>query len=220
MMSFRTNLPASASIGHPTDSAALVAPSAARNADAICEVLQSIAPKTGRALEIASGTGQHITVFAGAMPQLTWTPSDIDPTRIASIAHYVAEARLPNCNAPVTLDATAPGWSETMHGIDLIVLVNLLHLISEDEVQTLLKDAAMALAPGGLIVIYGPFMRGGDLTSDGDEAFHQSLTAADPEIGYKDDFDVIDWAMENWLDLNHALELPANNLALVFSKPE
>ncbi len=63
-------------------------------------------------------------------------------------------------------------------------------------------------------------MRGGELTSQGDERFHESLVSTDPEIGYKDDFDVIDWAMDAGLDVAHVLEMPANNLSLVFRKPE
>ena len=62
-------------------------------------------------------------------------------------------------------------------GQDLIVLVNLLHLISEGEARTLIREAATALAPGGRFLVYGPFMRAGELISEGDRAFHASLTA-------------------------------------------
>lgn len=41
----------------------------------------------------------------------------------------------------------------------------------------------------------------------------------DPEIGYKDDFDVIDWLHGAGLELLHAVEMPANNLALIAEKP-
>ena len=42
----------------------------------------------------------------------------------------------------------------------------------------------------------------------------------DAEIGYKDDFDVIEWAQTAELNAAQILEMPANNLSLVFSKPE
>ena len=102
---------------------------------------------------------------------------------------------------------------------DLIVLVNLLHLISWPETRTLIGEAAAALVPGGRLVIYGPFLRDGALTSDGDAAFHASLTAADPEIGYKNDADIRAALKAAGLEPREAVEMPANNLTLVAEKP-
>ena len=62
-------------------------------------------------------------------------------------------------------------------------------------------------------------MRAGELTSEGDARFHATLTAQDPEIGYKDDFDTIDLMQDAGLELVQVLEMPANNLALVAEKP-
>ena len=76
-----------------------------------------------------------------------------------------------------------------------------------------------ALAPGGRFIVYGPFMRGGELTSDGDVSFHEGLQARDPEVGYKDDFDVIDRMQAAGLELVAAIEMPANNLALIAQAP-
>jgi hypothetical protein len=102
----------------------------------------------------------------------------------------------------------------------MIVLVNLLHLISEAEARIVINEVAKALAPSGVFLLYGPFMRGGELTSEGDERFHENLVNTDAEIGYKDDFDVIEWAQTAGLNAAQILEMPANNLSLVFSKPE
>ena len=214
------SLPPTASTVEPEADGRLFAPSAAKNVGAICHVLRDIAPRDGRALELASGTGQHCIAFAKSCPGLTWVPTDIDAERLASIAIYVSEAQLENLTLPVRLDASKAGWSQTTGPLNLIVLVNLLHLISEDEEKTLLREAASALAPKGVFLVYGPFMRGGELTSEGDERFHESLVSTDPEIGYKDDFDVIEWALEAGLGVAHVLEMPANNLSLVLRKPE
>lgn len=213
-------LPTTASIAEAQSDGRLIAPSAANNSAPLCAVLRDVAPKEGRALEIASGTGQHCVAFARACPNLTWVPTDIDAERLASIGIYVSEAQLPNLTLPVRLDATQAGWSHTTGKLDLIVLVNLLHLVSEDEAQVILSEAAQALAPGSVFLLYGPFQRSGELTSQGDMRFHESLVNTDPEIGYKDDFDVIEWAMDAGLDMAHVLEMPANNLSLVFRKPE
>ena len=63
-------------------------------------------------------------------------------------------------------------------------------------------------------------MRAEELTSEGDRAFHASLIAHDPELGYKDDFDTIDWLQNSGLDMTDVIEMPANNLALVAQKPD
>ncbi|MEQ9694951.1 DUF938 domain-containing protein [Shimia sp. SDUM112013] len=216
----RTALPPSASVVAPDTDGRLFAPAADRNAAAIVEVAASHAPKTaGPALELASGTGQHSVALAKAIPQLRWQPTEIDATRRASIDAYVAEAKLPNLARAIQLDATAPGWGLDHAGQSMILLANLLHLISESEARTLIHEAAEALAPGGILMIYGPFRRDDELTSDGDVAFHQSLQAADPEIGYKSDFEVLEWGLSCFLDYADMIEMPANNLSILWRKP-
>ncbi|MFD1196474.1 DUF938 domain-containing protein [Seohaeicola saemankumensis] len=218
-MSRRLNLPDTASVAHPSDDGRMFAPSAARNAADIAALVAQHAPVSGRALEIASGTGEHAVVFAKAVPGLDWQPTDIDAARRASVDAHAALAGLPNLRPAIALDATAPGWGAAHAGQDLIVLVNLLHLISENEARILIAEVAQALAPGGLFILYGPFLRDGETTSDGDRSFDASLRAQDPEIGYKDDWDVIDWIHANWLELVQVVEMPANNMAFVARRP-
>lgn len=214
-MSRDLNLPDSPATAAPDTDGRIFAPSAARNMDDIAALIADVAPPTGRALEIASGSGEHAVTFAREMPGLTWQPSDIDAARRASVDAHAARAGLPNLRPAVALDAIAPGWARQHGGQDLIVLVNLLHLISEKEARSLIAEAAAALAPGGVFVFYGPFLRDGKTTSPGDAQFHASLTAQDPDIGYKNDWDVIDWVQANWLDLVMVVEMPANNMAFV-----
>lgn len=213
------SLPPTASIAHAAEGAKLHAPSAARNAPAIAQALASIAPPRGQALEIASGTGQHVVTFARGLPGLTWQPTEIDAARRASIDAYAAEAALHNLRPALALDATAPGWGAAHAGQSLIVLINLLHLISAPEVRTLIREVAAALAPGGRFALYGPFLREGRATSEGDTRFHASLIAQDPAIGYKDAGEVQGWLAEAGLDLIETREMPANNLMLIAQRP-
>lgn len=170
-------------------------------------------------MEIASGTGQHITALATRLPNLIWQPSDVDATRRASQSAYGADAGLNNLNTPADLDALTAGWSTDWQGQDLILTVNLLHLISEPQARTLITEAAKSLAPDGVFILYGPFLRDGETTSDGDAAFHASLQSQDAMIGYKNDWDVIDWLQSQFLELVQVLEMPANNMAFVARKP-
>ena len=211
--------PDTASIAHATQGAKLFAPSAARNAPDICNLLAQFAPTTGKALEIASGTGQHSVAFAQKLPDLHWQPTDIDTARRASIDAYTSDSGLRNIAPALPLDACSPGWGAHNIGQSLIVVVNLLHLISTPEAEILITEAARALAPAGRFVIYGPFMRGGDLTSKNDAEFHASLIGHDPDIGYKDDFDTLDMVEAAGLGIVEIVEMPANNLALIGEKP-
>lgn len=198
----------------------LVAPSAEKNVAPLCQVLRDFSPKQGRALELASGTGQHCVGFAKSCPNLIWVPTDIDEDRLSSIAIYVSEAQLENLTLPVHLDATQAGWSAQTGAVNLVVLVNLLHLISAENAQTLIGEVGKALAPGGMFLLYGPFMRDGALTSEGDARFHESLISLDPMIGYKDDADLQLWVQNAGLFVDQVLEMPANNLCFVIRKPE
>ncbi len=211
-------VPETASIALSSDSGKLVAPSAERNLGVLCDLLAEMAPGTGTALELASGTGQHVVGYAARLPGLTWQPSEVDATRRDSINVYVSESGLRNVCPAVPLDVTEPGWGANWR-VHLVVLSNLLHLISTPEARTVISEAARAMVPGGRFVIYGPFMRAGELTSQGDQSFHASLTGNDPATGYKDDFDVMDWIQEAGLVMCHVVEMPANNLSLVAEKP-
>lgn len=214
------SLPPTAGFAEALEDGRLFAPSAARNQDPITQVLRQIAPKRGRALEIASGTGQHIIAFAQACPGLIWVPTDVDVQRLASIQTYVRNAQLSNLSPPLKLDATAPGWSHKAGPVDLIVLVNLLHLISDTQARTVVHEICSALAPGATALIYGPFLRDGETISDADAQFHATLREADPKIGYKDARHVIDWAAEAGAPAIRQIEMPANNIAFILSKPE
>ena len=218
-MTRRLDLPDTASVATPGDGGKLCAPSAERNAGPICDLVAAHGPATGRALELASGTGQHAVALARRLPDLDWQPSEPDAERRASIRAWAAEADLPNLRDPVEIDAARPGWSATHGAFDLVLLVNLFHLIPEDDARAIVAEVARALAPGGAFILYGPFMRGGELTSEGDARFHASLTAQDPAIGYKDDFDVTDWLHDAGLTLGALIEMPANNLAFVARAP-
>lgn len=213
-------LPPSASVAQTLSGGKLHAPAAERNADAIAGFLAEHAPAKGHALEIASGTGQHVIAFAARLPDLTWQPTDVEPDRLRSINAYAAEADLENLHPARTLDATRAGWAADFVGQDLIVLINLLHLISADEARTVIDEAASALVPGGTLVLYGPFAREGKLTSPGDARFDADLRGANPLIGYKDTMDMRRWLLDAGLTIDTLQEMPANNLCFLSRKAQ
>ncbi len=200
----------------PVGDAKLHAPAAARNADAITALIAEVAPPAGPALELASGTGQHVIRFAAACPGLHWHPTDVDPERIASIDGYAADNGLKNIAPAKQLDATQVGWAEDgSHA--LVAVVNLLHLISEQDAATVLAQSSRALAFAGVFVAYGPFKRQGALTSEGDARFDAELRAADADIGYKDDQWIAACLASHGLTVE-IREMAANNLAFIARK--
>ena len=217
-MGLRKNIPLTASVVQQKSGGCLYSPAAERNLTQIIDLVCRYSPKSGNALEIASGTGQHIIELAAAVPGLVWQPSDIDETRLNSIASRSRAKQLPNLKPPIKLDVTDKGWSASCPNQDFILLVNLLHLVSESEVKAIISGISQSLVLGGRCVIYGPFMRSGILTSSGDKVFHQSLIEADPDIGYKDDAWMLDLFQQRKLETVKIVEMPANNLTFVIER--
>lgn len=190
------------------------APSAIRNQGPILDVLRAEAPAKGKLLEIASGSGQHAAAGAQALPNLIWQPSDANPDNLTSITAWRAHDPQPNLRPPVVLDAAMQGWSKQWPAQDIVLIINLLHLIQTDMAAAILAESAHALGPKGKLMIYGPFLRDGQTTSDGDAAFDASLRAQDASIGYKD----LAWVQAQFAAAGlttRILPMPANNLMLV-----
>lgn len=192
----------------------MAAPAAARNQEAILKELLPRLPRTGAVLEIASGTGQHVAALAAHRPDLVFYPTDPDPARRLSIDAWCKG--LSNVVAAGELDACVPGWAEP-EAVTAIVIVNLLHLISDAELAVLLDEVAKGLSPDGLLAIYGPFLRDGQATSDGDRRFNESLRAQDTAIGYKDIQLLLDVLPVLGLSVE-TVDMPANNILLLARK--
>ncbi len=195
----------------------LFAPSAARNADAIARVVARHAPESGTALEIASGTGQHVVRLASEHPDLDWLPTDIDETRLRSIRARSEASGLGNLLPALRFDPVTDPWPE-MDPPDLVLLVNLLHLISEGHAKAILDRVAQSMSRGGVFLLYGPFRREGRFASDGDAAFDQSIRLRRPNCGYKDSRQIMDWTGAARLELLERVEMPANNLMFAFRR--
>ena len=152
-MVYRKKLPNMASVANSQGDTRLYSPSAERNSGPIVKTIQRIAPKSGQALEIASGTGQHIVKLASSLPNLSWLPSEVDEARLESISAWIAAENLPNIKPPLYLDATETGWAKSLPRFDFILLVNLLHLISWNETETLIDEIPKVLKRSGTVLI-------------------------------------------------------------------
>lgn len=192
-------------------------PAADRNKQAILEVLRKVLPERGNALEIASGTGQHVAWFAAGLPQWTWQPSDAMPASLGSIAAWVAEQGLANVRPALVLDVMED-WLPGDARFDLIYCANMLHISPWESCAALMQGSARHLAAGGVLVTYGPYLEDDVPTSEGNLAFDQSLRAQDPDWGIRRREEVEQEAAQAGLRLRARHAMPANNLLLVWAK--
>nr|WP_240953817.1 DUF938 domain-containing protein [Sphingomonas sp. G-3-2-10] len=168
-------------------------------------------PGEGVVLEIASGTGEHCAAFAARFPSLRWQPSDPDKDALASIAAWCAD--LPNVLLPLEIDASKD-WP--VASADAILCINMVHISPWAATLGLMAGAGQLLGSGAPLILYGPYRRRGVPTAPSNEQFELWLKDKSPEYGLRFVEDVSDVAAAQGLTLQRLVEMPANNLMLVY----
>ncbi len=199
----------------PGDGVRLSTPAAKRNREPILALLREVLPASGRVLEIASGSGEHAVHFAQHLPALIWQPSDPSAQARRSIDAWRRHAELTNIESPLALDVTQP-WPDEAGEPSAMLCINMLHISPWAATQALLREAGHRLPLGGVLIVYGPFMRDGEHTAASNAAFDADLRQRDPAWGIRALEDVEAEAQLNGLALQRVDELPANNLGVVF----
>lgn len=197
-------------------------PAADRNSQPILAVLQQILPARGRALEIASGTGQHLARFAIALPQWDWQPSDAVQTSFPGIAARVQQVGCRNVHPPVLLDVRDARWPALGPAFgapfDLVFCANMIHIAPWDCCCALMRGSSHHLAADGRLVLYGPYFEDGVTVAPGNIAFDQDLRGRNPQWGVRSLQDVAAQARQVGLLLLERHTMPANNLLLVWGR--
>lgn len=213
------------------------APATLRNRDAISAVLADWLPEAGTVLEVASGSGEHIVHFAAEFPHLNWQPSDPDPAGLASIAAWRAEAGLANIVPPLALDAAAEIWptrqadavlcinmdldsceGTKIGGYDACLCINMVHISEWAATIGLFRGCAKLLPAGAPLILYGPYLEDGVETAPSNLAFDRSLKERNPAWGLRNVADVDRVAAEYGFTRTRRVEMPANNLMLIYIK--
>ncbi|MEL6977375.1 MAG: DUF938 domain-containing protein [Pseudomonadota bacterium] len=199
------------------------APAFHRNGAAIVEALTPLlGAASGAMLEIGSGTGQHAALFARSFPQLTFWPSDQDPSARASIDAWRVALGIETIRPAIALDAAAEAWplgpAAPDHGFDALFCANVVHIAPWPVAQGLFRGAARWLAAEGALALYGPFRWSGRHISEGNEAFDRSLRARDASWGVRDVDDLDAEAARHGLTRRETMALPSNNHILVFAR--
>ena len=200
------------------DAARRQSAAAERNRAPILAALERWLPARGSALEIASGTGQHAAHFAAALAGWQWQPTDADPAALASIDAWCAG--LANVRPALRLDVLATPWQCVPAQVDAIFCANMLHIAPWPTCAALMQGAGRHLAPGGLLVLYGPYVVDGEPTAPSNLAFDADLRARNGAWGLRRLADVVAEAQGAGLALRARETLPANNLLLVLGRDD
>lgn len=206
-----------------------------RNREPIREaVARALGDRTGDVLEIGSGSGQHVVALAGAFPDIVWWPSDREPRHLASVEAWRGDAGLGNVRPAVLVDAAADVWEagpgetgpgagdggEAREDLAGLLVINVLHIAPFAVTDGILRGAGRRLRPGGRLMVYGPFLRDGHFTTEGNRRFDRGLRAQNPAWGLRDIGAVTVLAQSRGLALVEVLPMPADNFFLIFEKPE
>ena len=189
---------------------------AERNREPILAMLRQILPSNGVVLEIASGTGQHATAFAAALPNVRWQPSDPDDGARASIQARATQAGLTNLLEPLALDVERHPWPITT--AEAVYCDNMIHNAPWSASLALLEGAERILGPGAPLILYGPFLRHGVSTAPGNVAFDADLKRRNPAWGIRNLEAVSKVAAIAGFVEQAVFAMPANNLLVVYRR--
>ena len=223
-------------------------PSAERNKDPIwsvlsSKVLPSLTPsKTEsektvvlRVLEIAAGCGVHTMHFTTQMVHqkipVQWYPTDPHPPSRQAIQERIDLAPSfeiqSSIQSPISLTLNEDGEEEGNNfdswkggegiGFHLALCINMIHISPWEATIGLFRLAKEHLVPGGILYCYGPYKVDGKAV-ESNLAFDRSLKSRNSAWGVRDLETVTKLAEENGFQLEQTIEMPANNLSVLFKK--
>tara|TARA_Y100001933_G_C18873669_1_gene511048 strand:+ start:260 stop:880 length:621 start_codon:yes stop_codon:yes gene_type:complete len=197
-------------------------PATQRNKEYIGNVLSKIPLRKGSILEIGSGSGEHAIAFQKRFPEITWQTSDPEIEHRKSIISWINHAKLNSkMPEPLKIDVTEIPWkltsqlSETLQGI---ISINMIHIAPWKCTESLFKESGKLLNNGKFLLLYGPFKIKNKHTSISNKQFDKSLKIQNNNWGIRNLEEVYKEAIINGFNEKTFIEMPANNLTLIFRK--
>lgn len=214
-------------------------PSAERNKNPIWNVICSdLLPKLNanqslQFLEIAAGAGVHTIFFTEKMrealpnKEIRWIASDPDTDSLSSIqtrvqVHPDTKLKSSIDMPPKKLTLDRNGFTEKVdfqtEQTDVMICINMIHISPWEATMGLMKEASRHLKAGsGYLYCYGPYLEGGKGAASNLQ-FSLSLKSRNPAWGVRNVEDVVTEAEKNGLVLDAKIEMPRENLSLIFHK--
>ena len=198
----------------------LIFPATARNRDFIAAVLKSYFSPNSLFLEIASGSGEHGVFFQKMFPSIIWQTSDPELTHRKSIISWIKhEGLYLKMPEPLDIDVEKRPWPisyQIRHSIKGIICINMLHISPWHCTKALFEESKCYLDQTKFLMIYGPFLRKEKKTSESNLNFDKSLRSRNSHWGLRHLDNVNRIAFENGFSLEKILEMPANNVSLIY----
>jgi hypothetical protein len=101
---------------------------------------------------------------------------------------------------------------------DAILNINMIHISPWGATVGLMAGAERLLPAGGVLFLYGPYLETDVQTAPSNLAFDKGLRRRNPAWGIRPLDAVATLAAQHRLDLAERIQMPANNLILVFRK--
>jgi hypothetical protein len=128
----------------------------------------------------------------------------------------MAAEALPNILPPLRLDVTELPWQAGSAAA--VICLNMIHIAPWSATEGLIRGAETILGQGGILFLYGPYLRSGVQTSPGNVAFDSELRSRNPEWGLRNVEDVTRCALLHSFAQPEIHEMPANNLSVIFRR--
>ncbi|XP_074594730.1 methyltransferase-like 26 [Brevipalpus obovatus] len=201
-------------------------PAAERNKHPVLELLRQVLPQDRplNGLEIASGTGQHVSYFAENLPNTTWQPSECELNLLENIDRYAALSKRPEAiKKAVLIDSSQPvdKWpSEAAKKdfFDFVYSCNMMQVSPFECTIGLFRNSSYVLKNNGLLIIYGPMGEDGSITPQSNVDFDQELRNRNPSWGIRDTKDLKKLGDQYNLSYVSTTPMPANNKVIIFQK--
>ena len=197
-------------------------PATQRNKIFIGDVLSKILIKKGFVLEIGSGSGEHGVEFQKRFPEIIWQTSDPELVHRKSITSWIDHEKLNiKMPRPLNIDVRKIPWPIPYKLIDtlqVIISINMIHIAPWKCTKSLFKESGKLLKYGKFLILYGPFKIADKHISESNELFDKSLKIENFDWGVRNLEEVNKEALLNGFEQKNLIEMPANNLFLIYKK--
>lgn len=189
-------------------------PAAEQNKLPILEVIKKHFGDCQSILEIASGSGQHVAFFSQALPRCIFQPTEKEKEFLESISLYTES--LKNVRPPMLLDIENDLWPREK--FEAAININMIHISPFSACEALFLGMKNCLKPKGFLLMYGPFFEKDTAPVQSNIEFDRYLRNQNQQWGVRFVEDVLEVAKSTGFQLTDKVQMPANNLSLVFEK--
>ena len=193
-----------------------------RNKECIGNVLSRIIKKNDAVLEIGSGSGEHGVFFQKRFPGIIWQTSDPELVHRKSISSWIKYEELNHkMPQPIMLDVEKTPWKiplNLVHSLQGIVSINMIHIARWTSTIELFRESGKLLNNGQFLMLYGPFKIDNKHTSQSNYFFDNSLKLQNNLWGIRNLEEVTDEGEKNGFFQEDIINMPANNLSIIYRK--